>query len=475
MREEENNLRRLVGSSLSPLFWALLLLLYGNTFAQEERVNTRGMGMARTSVVASRSLDAVGINPANLGYEEGKTVTIGFLPAFGVHLGSNFLDYDLYTSYFTGIDSDSGRVGKYLTPQDKQKILDAFPAGVGSVFTNVDLRLFGLAIEVPQIGTFAFTVTEHVNGLVRLPRDYADFLFNGNPPGTTRDFGESDVKAAWTRDYALSYGMSLPRLTFTRTLEAGISLKLIHGYGYAGLERFNGRLTTASNGVLTGTVAYAAKSAGVDFIAEENSGEYSPFPTPAGVGFAVDLGAAATVKDFLSVGISLTDVGSMTWSGNASEVSVDTTLVVDDPLATSQNDAIDQSLRGKKKDIDEFYSTLPTQLRIGVALQIDKLPGNEGFPGSLLVELDYNQGFQEVPGSTTSPRFSLGVEYLPLDWLPIRSGISVGGTDRFNAAFGFGLKFGGFVFDLATENVNWIVAPGSFSYASIGMGMKIRF
>lgn len=343
------------------------------------------------------------------------------------------------------------------------------------MFTNVEFRLFGVAVEIPKIGTFAFTVTENANGFVSLPRDYAEFLFYGNPPGTTRDFSTSDAQAAWTREYALSYGRSLQRLTFTKSLEAGISVKLIHGYGYSGLDRFNTRLETASNGVLTGTVGYASRSAGVDFAGGDSAGSYSFFPAPAGVGFAIDLGVSALVTDFISVGISLTDVGSMTWSRNAREVSVDTVVVVDDYLTSSQQDAIEKSLHGKRQDLDEFYTALPTQLRVGVALQIDRWPGTQDFPGSLLVELDYNQGFKDLPGSTTSPRFSLGVEYLPLDWLPIRTGMSVGGTDRFNVAFGFGLNFGTFVFDLSTENVNWIVAPTSFSYASIGMGMKFRF
>jgi hypothetical protein len=484
MRPPETHIRLSGRSFLSLIIWISLMAIPGQTVAQEERTNTRGMGMARTSVIASRGLDAVGINPANLAYQEGKTVTIGFIP-FGVHVGSNFLDYDLYTTYFTGIETDSGRVGKYLTPQDKQRILDAFPGGIGSLFTNVDLRLFGLAIEVPKIGTFAFTVSEHVDGFVSLPRDYVEFLLNGNPPGTTRNFSDTDVRAAWTREYTFSFGRSLQRLSFTKTLEAGISLKLIHGYGYSALERFNSRLETASNGTLTGTVGFAARSAGVDFMAGDNAGGYSFFPAPAGVGFAIDLGVSALVKDFISVGISLTDVGSMKWSRNAREVSVDTTVVLDDPFSAAEKlnfinvgepfSGNGTTIRESKQDLDGFYSTLPTQLRIGVALQIDKWPGTQDFPGSLLVELDYNQGFKDLPGSTTSPRFSLGVEYLPLEWLPLRTGISVGGTDRFNVAFGFGVNLGSFVFDLATENVNWIVAPRSFSYASVGMGMKFRF
>jgi hypothetical protein len=464
---------RLVG--LPALFVGILFVVAGSSpsRAQGERTNVRGLGMARTFVVASRGIDAVGVNPANLAYSLGKSVSFTIVPTVGFHTGSTFLDYDLYTSYFTGVESDSGRVGKYLTGADKERVLDDFHGDVGRIFSDVEVRLFALGVET-SIGTFAFTVLEHQNGFADIPRDYVEFLFNGNPPGSVYDFSDTDVKAAWTREYVLSFGRPLKRLTFTKTLEAGVSLKLIHGFAYFGTDRFNSSLVTSTHGELTGTLGFSAKRAMADFLKNDAGGGYVPFPAPAGVGYAVDLGASAMITDFVSVGISLTDVGSMRWTRNAVEQSIDTSFVLDD---ASQFDPLRDALKGKGeiKDVNEFYSTLPTQLRLGVALQIDKWPGNTDFPGSLLVELDYNQGFKNTPGSTTTPRFSLGVEYLPVQWLPLRTGISAGGTDGFNLAFGFGVNLGAWVFDLSTENVTWLFAPTSFSYASLALGMQFRF
>ena len=192
------------------------------------------------------------------------------------------------------------------------------------------------------------------------------------------------------------------------------------------------------------------------------------------MGYAVDLGVSAHVTDFIYAGLSLTDFGTMQWTRNAIQNSVDTTIVVDDPVGTGQWDAVERTLKGNKHPVSSFYSTLPTQLHAGAAIQIDRLPGNEFFPGQMLVELDYTQGFTNTPASTTTPRFSLGVEYRPLGWLPIRTGVSVGGTDVFNVAFGFGLHFGAFDFDLATENATLLFAPRTFSYASLALGMKFK-
>jgi len=165
----------------------------------------------------------------------------------------------------------------------------------------------------------------------------------------------------------------------------------------------------------------------------------------------------------------------MQWTGNAMENSVDTTMVIDNLVGDGQKEAVDRTVQGHKKSIPSFYSTLPTQLRIGGAVQIDRWVGSESFPGQLLVEVDYTQGFKNTPGSTTTPRFSLGVEYLPISWLPIRTGISVGGTDIFNMAFGLGFHFGAFNLDLASENVSAVFAPTSFSNASLALGMTLLF
>jgi hypothetical protein len=62
-----------------------------------------------------------------------------------------------------------------------------------------------------------------------------------------------------------------------------------------------------------------------------------------------------------------------------------------------------------------------------------------------------------------------------LSFLPIRSGISFGGTDRMNYAFGFGLNFGFFDLDVATENMELLWSPDDFSHASIAVGTRFRF
>jgi hypothetical protein len=66
------------------------------------------------------------------------------------------------------------------------------------------------------------------------------------------------------------------------------------------------------------------------------------------------------------------------------------------------------------------------------------------------------------------------VEYRPWEFLPLRTGLSFGGTDGVNVAFGLGLHTGVFDFDLATENLGWLFMPNSAAHGSLAVGMRIK-
>ncbi|MBI4535334.1 MAG: hypothetical protein HY708_03585 [Ignavibacteriae bacterium] len=429
--------------------------------------------MARTYIAASRGLDAVGINPANLALPDDGSATLSILP-LGVHIGSNFLNYDLYSTYFTGVETDSGRVGRYLDESDKRRILDAFSSEVGDVSMTVGARLIGLSVELGEIGAFALTVTDELAGSASLPKEFVEFSLYGNPPGSTYDFSNVNVKASWLRAYELSFGTALPKPGFLEWLSGGFGVKLVHGFGYYEIQRFNTTLTTSENGTLIGRVDYLSRNAGVD-PSDDAVMAYGLFWNPVGSGYGVDLGIGAGITKFLSVGIAVTDIGSIEWTKHTEITYTDTTLIIDDPAVVQQQNAIDEVLKGKKKSSASFASSLPTTLRVGLALEFQHVPAFKNMPGQMLLALDYNQGMVDAPGETTNPRISLGVEYKPWRWLPIRTGVSFGGTDRMNVAFGFGFRLGFFDLDLASENVNWLFQPNDFAYGSVALGTRFRF
>ncbi|HCV43457.1 MAG TPA: hypothetical protein DGH68_08220 [Bacteroidetes bacterium] len=437
-----------------------------------ERSNIRGMGMARTFVASSRGLDAVGINPANLAVDDQSTVTLSIMP-FGGHVGSDFLDYDIYTKYFTGIQTDSGRVGRYLSEEDKKVILDSFTDPVARTTAEIEARILGVTYRVKDLGAVAFTITDKMGGIVDVPRDYVEFAFYGNPVGSSYNFDGAKILASWTREYGLSFGTEV-KVGFLKSFGVGAAAKLVHGFSYYEVQRFNASLTTDEHATLTATVDFLSRRAGADLASARLWRSFRLFPEIAGKGMGFDLGARGEFNSYLSFGLSLTDIGSITWSKDTQENSVDSTIVVDDPLNEEQRQMVEDYLKGQRRSIGRYSTPLPTTLRMGVALEIQKIPDMEDMPGELLIELNYNQSLIETPYSTTAPRVSLGVEYKPYPWLPLRSGVSFWGTDYVNLALGFGISFTAVEFELASENVTWLFSPKSFSKGSISVGLRFR-
>jgi hypothetical protein len=459
---------RIINTTLA---FFIFVLSVSVLYAGGDRTNLQGVGMARTFTAVARGIDAVGINPANLGYPDRGTVTFNIFN-FGIHGGSDFWNKELYTKYFTGEVNGSA---VYLDDNAKRDIINAFPAGVANTNLDFEIKYFAISYQHPTIGGIVFSITDRLGFNLKIPKDYVEFALYGNPLGSRFDLSKTYVSGMWLREYALSYGRKTPRFIFMKSITAGISLKLIQGYGYTELVRNSTYFSTNENAEISGKVDYSLKAAGVDYMFSDSTSKFKPFPQPAGVGFGFDIGASGFIREELSVGIALINLGTVKWKQNTREINGHAELTIDDPYAGHQVDTLDKALKGEDDNIGSFRTGLPTVLRLGIAYQLNKAPwvGNS-FPGELLLALDYNQGFNNLPGNTTKPRFSLGVEYKPWKWLPIRTGLSVGGTDRVNMGFGFGFLLGFLDLEFATENIGAAFTPNDFRRLSFSMGMRIR-
>jgi len=199
------------------------------------------------------------------------------------------------------------------------------------------------------------------------------------------------------------------------------------------------------------------------------------FPAPAGTGFGLDLGVASDVNEYLRVGLSITDIGSVRWSGNVDEIVRTGTIHLDDPLNEAQRDSVENAVMGETRSGGEFTTSLPTTLRLGVAVELHKIPGlKEFFWREWTLACDYNQGLVESAGVAALGRLSMGLEFRPWNFLPLRTGLSFFGADGFSFAFGFGLHSGSFEFDLASEHVNYMLSEESFAHGSVALGMRVK-
>lgn len=461
------------------IFTMSLLALFSITInaqlGTEGTFDARNYGMGKTANAVSRGLFSVGINPANLVAYPTQSLEISTLlpiPSMSVKGGTNFITIDDINYFFGGVNGQA----RYLDDNDKQRLMNLFADG-GTAGVNMTVNIFMVSILVdPSFGAFSFAINDIAAMKAIIPSAVADLALNGNPAGKVFDFSQADIKSWYLRSYSLSYAKRI----FTSSqypfniISAGVTLKYIQGFEYVGTDRVNSNFSTGTSGEITGNADFRGFSAfstnfGVkyDFDPVKPQSNFSIFPEPAGTGFGVDLGVAASFGDDYRLSVSLTDIGKITWDKNAAQFTATGSVYVDDLSSQAQRDSLKNKFVGKSKKIDSFETSLPTVLRFGIAKYFSK---------DLIVTADYNLGFNDMPGNSTKGRLSFGAEWKPMDWIPfIRTGFSFGGLYGFGWAAGLGFDINILQIDLATTDFNSLVVPNKAKYLSFAIDTRWKF
>ncbi|MBN1396889.1 MAG: hypothetical protein JXA06_02550 [Bacteroidetes bacterium] len=445
--------------------------------------NTRGVGMARTINAASRGIDAVGINPANISIPDKGFLNINLVPS-SARVSTEILTFDLYKEYFTGVDSVGERWAKRLEPADKEKILNQMP-DLPVTRVRAEVMIFGASFLDPIIGGIGFGMIDHAGADVKLSKDFFRMAaFGLEPAGSVYVFDGTEANAWWYREYNLSYGRKLPvNLEFLNALYTGIGVKLLHGFGISKSIR-----QTSSFGnypdelnplqyTLVGSIDFLTTHTGADYM-HENSNEnpniiQALFPAPVGKGIGFDIGFSGEFVNGMRASMSVTDIGKIKWNKNVIE-SYNSKSVAITGNFSHLEDTLDTMTKGKTRPGEAFETKLPSALRIGFETEASKIPGLFFMPDNFIIAFDYLQGFNESLGNTTKPRFSLGTEYYVLSMLPLRTGIAFGGDDKVRWSFGFGIDLYNFSLDFASDNFGTVFIPNSFQTISLSIGMKVR-
>lgn len=488
---------------------SFLFLTYINSEAQiggsYASFDARSTGMGNTYTASSRGIFAVGKNPANLTLSENGRFEIQTnvlplpLPSLNLGVGENFMSIKDYNYFFGGVPDPadpSKKIGRLLTPADKESFAELFKDG-GNVYTDFSMPIMNLYLNAgDEIGSFALTFNERVAIDFTAPKGLVDVALNGldgNPDGSVYNFSGAKLNAWWLRSYGVSYArpvndllrdvLKLPENLFEQ-VSLGVTVKYIQGFAYAGSDKFNASIETKGTDILANAEAsgYVAVSPDLgtkysfDSLSAKRDANISPFPTPAGSGIGLDFGITAKINDILTVGLALTDAGSINWKTNAAEYLYRNQINITNLADENQMDSIGE----KSKDytgryISSFSTSLPTTLSFGAAYQLDKAPFIPYFPGSMLLVLEYHQGFNNLPGNSTDPRFGLGFEWKPMDWIPfIRSGVSIGGREKFNWTFGLGFNAGIFDAAIATRDINYIYS-NNIKRVTIALDTRWKF
>ncbi len=483
------------------LVLAALFLVPLFSVRAQQIASSRLISMGGVSTAVSSNVDAIGTNPANLIATSRGNVVVELAP-ISLRAGTDFLSLNLYNNYFTGtgqVDSAGNKIGKYLTAADKQSILDAFPGGIGTVLTDVSIRDLGLSVRNNDFA-LGFAIDDHVGARATVPNSFVMFALDGNAPGSNFSWDNISSKAWWYRSYNADFAIRLPNPVIipkdiANGFSAGIGVKYVTGLAYASAQTNNSYLQTDSAnyafnvglgfsgqraGILSNAISKAMKSSVGDTTTNVN-----PF-SPAGSGFGFDLGGTARVLGFIKVGMSLTDIGAISWTKNTISTSGDTSFTFNGfspaetgvPNATSNLDSLNNAFKNFFKNRDSlssgFTTPLPTRFNLGASVNMDEV--FPSIPGQLLLAVDYHQGLNNSLGNSTVPEIDLGAEWKPIGVLPIRTGLGFGGAYGFRWALGIGIDMPFWDIDLGVGTFNDLVAPTSAKNLSVTLSfLKFRF
>ena len=464
----------------------------------DNRSSSRGLGLSNACTVSSLGIDAYGINPANYDFHESprlklkdkkqKTVKphweISILSLGGAYGSDESIDfYNNYLKYlsinrntFTGIFTDLNSVLYFRNT--------VLPSEKTDVNYDFELKWFSVNYSNPKTGAVNFTVSDKVglntNVLSRDEYLPLNFSVSPNPNSsynlTNVELHQSEAIAWRIRKYTLGNAKQFDTKGIIKNVSVGFSAGLVHGFG--NVITLNSSLYANSYGIqstqngthvdsIKGKQSFYTQAALTDFFRDYGDGaksHFTFFPKPAGTGYSFDLGMTMQIGEMFKVAAAVTEFGKITWDYNTF-INYDTnSFNYNDFYLNSSDPTYNRFVNDLEgldtRDTSSSYTTdMPTKYRAGIMFQPDS---------QLMIEFDWLKGDNNLPGNTTSSIFSLGAEYYPISFLPLRSGVSLGGPEDWTASVGTGVRFKNVVIDLAAYGINNMIASKRLSFAFSG-------
>jgi hypothetical protein len=448
--------------------------------------DARSVAMGSQVAVTSNGVYSIAANPANLAYQKSKfqISTLFPVPSINAFTGNDFMSFNELDYYFGGVKDESGNlVGRYLDTSQKDTLLSKF-SDKNNIQINFAVNLFSATFFAgKEIGSFGFSINDVIGQKTNLPKDLIDLGLNGNEVGRTYYLRDFQLSTSYLREYDFSYARDFSYLVdnIFESFSAGITLKIISGFAYSEVERIETQISTLEDHSIQIQNDFKANIAvspdfGInwDFDNTAKTQNISPFMKPAGSGFGINLGFAAQLDSIWNFGLSITDIGSVSWNSEPVTFESKGSYLITDIIDSTLSDSISAYLEPTGKFTNSFSSTLPTTLRVGASFRIDKMV-NGDFPGEMLIAIGYNQGFNNSVNNTTTPLFSVGVEWKPAEIIPIRSGFSFGGFNGFAWSLGFGINTDIFEINFASADVISVLQGNDSKIVQFTVGSVWKF
>jgi hypothetical protein len=421
--------------SLAVLLTVLLPLWSSYLVAKPGLSNARSLGMGGAYGALALGAEAPCYNPANLSIPSPWRMSVAVL-GVGVGVANGSFTKGLYDKYN----------GQYLSDDSKREILDAMSDD--GLYSRANFELQALSISYRNVA-FAASVNGGFDG--KIAKDLFDILLvEANRIDKKYAFEPVSGQAQALASFGLSYGYQIPaRIPFLYHLGVGVTVKYLKGLAFSEVTSSKAEAVTR-------------------FTTVEALGDFHLRKSKGGDGFAMDIGATATLINKWRVSLMLENVLSrISWHKENKEAIIAFETIsseVDEILASNSN--VDSVFASTDTTIaiSSFAKGLPVILNIGATHSF----------GEFLVAAEYQQGFQESALSTKSPVFSLGLNYRLLPYFRIRLGLSHEGHlgKAFSGGFGVLMRF--LRWDVGVRSYGGILAKHSKGLL-LGTGLLIRF
>jgi len=424
----------------------MLIGLYPALTHAQGTASYRAMGMGSVHTAIANDVDAFGWNPARLAFDPEYHFTMS-LYQFGMYGRNNSFTIADYNEYFDKekVISDAEKADIIGKIEDGMLKINATGQGnlLSGTFRNLGYGLSG-----------GYNIGMVAAGSGKLTAEFFEMLLYDNLAGTHFDFTDDEIYgegfAAGSFDIALARQVPIPALAqYGIHLSTGLTFKYLYGGGFSRVEEAHGMVQIVdelSNGTKTKLVA---------------NGQARVTSALGGSGFGMDWGLAATYNQW-SAGLSIENlIGKITWDKEVEQSYVDFAV---DFYGANEIDDFDTTYVDTTYTLSQTKMDLPTVFRIGAAYQLRP---------NLLLAADLESSLQETGGYTKATRVALGAEYYPTSWLPLRTGLSVGGIGGAAWSMGTGLEFGHFSYGISTFNI--LEIGENIKSVSFSTGMKLRF
>lgn len=388
----------------------------------QTRRDPRAVALAGAYGALARGIFAVDYNPANLAIDHEYTA-YRVWGGLNTSFATNFLSINSYRR-FNGQDLEAN--GGAL----KKEFLEAIPPVGWRIFSDVHLALPYLNFSRYNHAISADLI---VIGDIGLPRGLVRFYFDGNPINERLEMNFQEELIALVQ-WGYSVGFPMGGYYW------GVTAKYLSGLGYFGLD------PDSSFGYLT-----TYFEPGRNYMVGE--GRYYFQQALGGRGLALDIGVTTPIINRCRFGLSIINLfGFIHWRRNT----LITRLIDEEKLLPMegktlvyswkvnearferffQKNKFEQIFEGKKdfiQDTTGFRTVYPSLVRMSLAREME-----EGFT----LATDLIVGFDDRLFGFGAWKWAVGFESTKNRRRPLRIGVSFGGNDHEELAFGSGFHWG---------------------------------